>query len=230
MVLRLIPCSPRRRVRFATVAGGLKAQSNPVEPDFASASLTPATGARTTRFCRTQPPGFANRLRPKTDFDGSKGFAGHGVVRLAHRLSLTSLARPAITLRADAVASTTSRPAFMTIAIRPSCRSETARSKPLIWGQGESEYFHRRVWTTQIRLNPFRKLDFSRTVFRCGGQAVDGTGGKLIVPDGQIRCINDADDQNGFGHAPQRRTNQLKCSSRSSANRAATRVVRWMAL
>ncbi|HET7125257.1 MAG TPA: hypothetical protein VFI51_14190, partial [Bradyrhizobium sp.] len=39
---------------FATVAGGLKAQSNPVEPDFASASLTPATGARTTRLHRTQ--------------------------------------------------------------------------------------------------------------------------------------------------------------------------------
>ena len=28
-----------------------------------SASLTPATGAGTTRFCRTQPPGFALRLR-----------------------------------------------------------------------------------------------------------------------------------------------------------------------
>jgi hypothetical protein len=39
---------------FATVAGGLKAQSNPVEPDLASASLTPATDARTTRLHRTQ--------------------------------------------------------------------------------------------------------------------------------------------------------------------------------
>src|SRR5258707_15516472 len=54
MVLRLIPRSPRRRIRLVTVAGGLKAQSNPVEPDFASASLTPATGARTTRLHRTQ--------------------------------------------------------------------------------------------------------------------------------------------------------------------------------
>src|SRR5712671_6972986 len=54
MVLRLIPCSPRRRIRLVTVAGGLKAPSNPVEPDFASASLTPATGARTTRLHRTQ--------------------------------------------------------------------------------------------------------------------------------------------------------------------------------
>src|SRR6266436_6567867 len=54
LVLRLISCSPRRRIRLVTVAGGLKAQSNPVEPDFASASLTPATGARTTRLHRTQ--------------------------------------------------------------------------------------------------------------------------------------------------------------------------------
>src|SRR5882757_4274100 len=35
-----------------------------------SASLTPATGARTTRFCRTQLPVHANRLRPKADFGG----------------------------------------------------------------------------------------------------------------------------------------------------------------
>ncbi len=31
--------------------------------DIASADLTPATGAGTTRFCRTQPPVFAKRLR-----------------------------------------------------------------------------------------------------------------------------------------------------------------------
>jgi hypothetical protein len=45
------------------------------EPGWArntSADLTPATGARTTRFCRTQPPVFANRLRPKPDFGGSR--------------------------------------------------------------------------------------------------------------------------------------------------------------
>jgi hypothetical protein len=65
-------------------------------------------------------------------------------------------------LRADAVASTTSRLAFVTIAKRPSCRDETARKKPLIWGDGEAEYIREDGWTTQIRLNPFSKLDFSR--------------------------------------------------------------------
>jgi len=36
--------------------------------------------------------------------------------------------RPAITLRADAAASTASPPAFVTIAIRPSCRERTGRT------------------------------------------------------------------------------------------------------
>ena len=54
MVLRLIPRSPRRRIPLASVAGGLKDCRNPVGLRQTSASLTPATGARTTRFCRTQ--------------------------------------------------------------------------------------------------------------------------------------------------------------------------------
>jgi hypothetical protein len=53
MVLRLMSCSPRRRIRFATVVGGLMVLPNPVGPTKTSADLTPATGARTTRFCRT---------------------------------------------------------------------------------------------------------------------------------------------------------------------------------
>ena len=63
MVLRLMPRSPRRRIRLVTVIGGLKVLSRPVGLTKTSADLTPATGARTTRFCRTQPPVFAKRLR-----------------------------------------------------------------------------------------------------------------------------------------------------------------------
>jgi hypothetical protein len=54
MALRLIPRSPRRRIRLVTVIGGLKVPSRPVGPAKTSADLTPATGARTTRFCRTR--------------------------------------------------------------------------------------------------------------------------------------------------------------------------------
>ena len=52
MALRLIPCSPRRRIRLVTVAAGLMADRSGWI-DFAADSLTPATGARITRFCRT---------------------------------------------------------------------------------------------------------------------------------------------------------------------------------
>src|ERR1700741_4075562 len=46
MVLRLMPCPPRRRIRFVTVIGELSALPNPVGPTKTSADLTPATGAR----------------------------------------------------------------------------------------------------------------------------------------------------------------------------------------
>ena len=51
MVLRLIPCSPRRRIRFCHRHPRIKVLSAR-SGRLASANLTPATGARTTR--RTQ--------------------------------------------------------------------------------------------------------------------------------------------------------------------------------
>ena len=52
MALRLMPCSPRRRIRLVTVAAGLMTD-RPGWIKRATGNLTPATGARTTRFCRT---------------------------------------------------------------------------------------------------------------------------------------------------------------------------------
>ena len=64
MGLRLIPCSPWRRIPLASIAGGLKALRNPVGFRKTSAGLTPATGARTTRLCRPRPRrSSARRLR-----------------------------------------------------------------------------------------------------------------------------------------------------------------------
>ena len=58
---------------------------------------------------------------------GLHGFAVRfSAVRPARRVTLRGLPRPASTFRADAAASTTSRLAFVTIAIRPSCRDGTA--------------------------------------------------------------------------------------------------------
>jgi hypothetical protein len=51
-VLRLMPRSPRRRIRFCHRRWRIKADRTGW-PDVASASLTSATDARPTRFCRT---------------------------------------------------------------------------------------------------------------------------------------------------------------------------------
>ena len=76
MALRLMPCSPRRRIPLVTVTGGLKRLPDPVGSEPATTDLAPATGVRTTRFCRTRQPVFANRLRPKSDFGASRGSTG----------------------------------------------------------------------------------------------------------------------------------------------------------
>jgi hypothetical protein len=44
-------------------------------------------------------------------------------------------------MRADAVASTTSHPAFVTTRDRPSCRNGMAAVKHLIWDFGKSEFY-----------------------------------------------------------------------------------------
>jgi hypothetical protein len=77
----------------------IKGSSNPVELDFASANLAPATGARTTRFYRTQKS------------------ADHP----ARRTSLTRFISPCDCRCApDAFTSTASRPALVTTRDRPS--------------------------------------------------------------------------------------------------------------
>ena len=71
MALRLMPCSPRRRIRLVTVAAGLMAASDPV------GSIAPPTAWHQQRV--SGPRGFAVRTN---------------VVRLARREPLTSLTSP----------------------------------------------------------------------------------------------------------------------------------------
>jgi hypothetical protein len=89
---------PGERILVVTVTSGLKAQSNPVGLDVASASLAPATGVRTTRLCRP--------LKRRSSRAPS----------IAHEVHLAL--RP--TIAPDAVASTASRPALVTTRDRPS--------------------------------------------------------------------------------------------------------------
>ena len=99
------------------------------EPGWAlqtSADLTPATGARTTRFCRTlqhrssAAPPIAHRPKP----------------------ALRSLTRPA---HAGALPRPPhSDPTSVTIAIRPSWRAGTGGVVGLIWGSARRDLFSRR--------------------------------------------------------------------------------------
>jgi hypothetical protein len=104
MALRLMPCSPRRRIRLVTVACGF------CDPSTRSGlNVSPPTWHQQRV---SGPHGFAVRLN---------------VVRparlpIAHEVQL-ALRHP---WRADALASITSRPAFVTTRDRPSCRNGTA--------------------------------------------------------------------------------------------------------
>jgi hypothetical protein len=76
VVGRLMPCSPGSRVPSGLPCPTEFADTAPVGANVASAkSLTVATTARTTRFCRTQASGFAKRLR-RTCPASPEGVAG----------------------------------------------------------------------------------------------------------------------------------------------------------
>ena len=66
--LRLMPRSPRRRIRLVTVVGGFLRRFEPGRVKPVTADLAPATGVRTTRFCRTLETSFvvARLLEPLT--------------------------------------------------------------------------------------------------------------------------------------------------------------------
>jgi len=83
-----------------------------------SASLTPATGAGTTRFCRTQPSDFAKRLRRTLPV--RRSFSEGGAPVVCALCSLTD-DKPALRPRhaPGAAASTATRPSFVTMANAP---------------------------------------------------------------------------------------------------------------
>ena len=107
-------CHRRRRI------GGV---ANPGWARNTSAGLAPATGARTTWFCRTRPV-FARRLRRHVHVRPSIDEAGSSIVRPRAGPMLTgtrSIERPPCNaLRDDAAASTASRPNVRDDGQRPS--------------------------------------------------------------------------------------------------------------
>ena len=95
----------------------MQATAQPGRVEVVTADLAPATGVRTTRFCRT--------LKRRSSCAPA----------IAHEVQLAL--RPP--WRADAVASTTSHSAFVTTRDRPSCWNGTAGVRPLIWGRREAK-------------------------------------------------------------------------------------------
>jgi hypothetical protein len=118
MALRLMPCSSRRRIRLVTVVGGFAA-TRPGRVRDGHRRLGTSNGCQN----HTVLPYAKNVVRPARP-------------PTAHEV------QPALRphLRADAVASTTSRPAFVTTRDRPSCRNGMAADRPLIWGFGEAKF------------------------------------------------------------------------------------------
>jgi hypothetical protein len=162
MVLRLMASSPATNSfchRHRRIGGFVE----PGWADKTSADLTPATGARTTRFCRTQPPVFAKRLR--------RALAPSSCVKdIAHGIT-----RPATPLRAQRCrVHRIPSPTFVTIMIRPSGGPGWGKLVALICPTGPAKYFFRQVWTGQITLKLQRKIGSARTAFWAGSSRVYG--------------------------------------------------------
>jgi hypothetical protein len=102
---------------FVTVVSRIDGAVRPVGQNLASADLTSATDARTTRLRRTQrpqpPPRQAMCCLPKSDRGVEAPFVLHALDRSR------GSTRPAIIFAPDAAASTTSHPASVTMANAP---------------------------------------------------------------------------------------------------------------
>jgi|SRR6202051_1613656 hypothetical protein len=149
-----MPRSPRRRIRLVTVIGELPVLRRPGWARNTSADLAPATGARTTRFCRPRPV-FARRPRRHVHIRRSTGEDRSNIVRLrasiAQNRPATATARPTLPRPPHPV------PTFVTMANAPRERRDGG-DKPVIWARSEAEYFCEGDWTGRNRLIRFRKL------------------------------------------------------------------------
>jgi hypothetical protein len=137
MVLRLITCSPRRRIRLVTVAGGLKAHRNPV--------------------------GLVHLRR----LDASNGRQDHtalpyALAPLVHAPAQRSRAfaqwkaRPAFAARDDATASTASHPNVRDDGQRPS-EGRDGGDMSVIWVKREAKHFNEAGWTARQPKDPTGK-------------------------------------------------------------------------
>jgi hypothetical protein len=133
MVLRLMPRSPRRRIRLVTVAAGLMAI--PIRLDrYSHRQLGTSNGCRD------------HTILPYAD----------SAVRLRAGYSLTGEPALRLPIAPDAAASTASHPASVTTRDPPLLSGWDDSRIGLSLPGWKAEYFSRRGWTTQIALNSWR--------------------------------------------------------------------------
>ena len=125
MGLRLIPCSPRRRIPLASVAGGLMALA---KPGWISQNLRRLDASHG----RQNHTALPSAISP---FVGARP-------SLMSKLTLRRrVARPACRGHRSP------HPTSVTIAIRPSCGRGMAGVVGVIWVRREAEYFSQPGWT-----------------------------------------------------------------------------------
>ncbi|MEH2535608.1 hypothetical protein V1277_005093 [Bradyrhizobium sp. AZCC 1588] len=140
VALRLIPCSPWRRIPLASIADGLKA-------------------------CRTRLG--STHLR---QLDTSHGCQDHTALPYAsapyvlRAVSAHGRSRPANNLSRRRCRVHRIPPHVRDDGQRPSCRDGTAEFVSVIWVCGEAEYFCGHDWTGQITLKLLWKIDYSRKI------------------------------------------------------------------
>src|SRR6266851_4715176 len=136
MVLRLIPCSPRRANSCCHRHWRIKGSSNPVGSDFASASLAPATGVGTTRLCRP--------LKRRSSRAPQIAHEVHLALRLPLRAWRSRVHRIPSRVRDDA----RSAPLW----------NETVRDIEVIWVRPERKYFCKWGWTGDLKNGDWRRM------------------------------------------------------------------------
>jgi hypothetical protein len=140
MVLRLMPCSPRRRIRLVTVA---------------CRSRFGRTRLGSKNLCKL---GTSNGCRDHTVLPYARY-----VVRPARRGVAHEPDSPCDRDRAGALASTASRPAFVTTRDPPLLSERDGAERAIDLSRGKAKYFHAKGWPTQIILKGLNKSSSTRS-------------------------------------------------------------------
>ena len=158
MVLRLMPCSPWRRIRFVTIAGELNGDQTRLSRSRLR-RLDTSNGCQdhTVLPYATRPRQVLRRIvHPRRSFceageQRRSSCAPADRSRSPKDLALRSRSRPTLPRPPHLI------PTFVTMANAP--RSERDGGVVvLIWGNREAVYFCARDWTGSITLNGLKKL------------------------------------------------------------------------